>query len=193
MIKLTVRGVFGILRFIVLIALSLAFVGCDRKSKTHEQIRIRASRGDTNAQFELALALLVDLKKRPDAVAAIQTLASAGHPRAEAQLGIMHFNGIGVTESRQLAWMWFLKAAKHGDPFATFRLAQRCETEPGITNGNILAYALYTFAVNGGFDPASMDLKRLDAKMSSVEISQGKSLVNNRDEVWSFIDPLLLK
>lgn len=56
------------------------------------------------------------------AVRLLQSLADAGHARAQTRLATLYYHGHGVPESNDRALAWFERAARQGDAEAQFQL-----------------------------------------------------------------------
>ncbi len=90
-------------------------------------VRCLADRGDPRAQFEIGMAAFELAKDSEaqngtsdyeEALLWLKRAAKAGHPRAQATLGFMYWEGWGVPVNNVKAYRWFMRAGKGGFPAA---------------------------------------------------------------------------
>ncbi|MEE4109298.1 MAG: tetratricopeptide repeat protein [Halieaceae bacterium] len=87
-----------------------------------------AELGDTQSQFQLAMALYRDFQRTDDLTAQYEALrwlrqsAESGHPRAQTELGLRYLSGEGVVQDFEQAADWFRRAAEQGSPEAMYGL-----------------------------------------------------------------------
>lgn len=89
------------------------------------QLQTKATQGDLNAQYALALQMRQD--PNPENIAESLKLqekaARAGHVEAQYGLGVLYSNGQYVVQDQGLANFWYSQAAKRGSQAAKLALA----------------------------------------------------------------------
>lgn len=68
-----------------------------------------------------------------DAIEILEELALAEYAPAEAQLGLMYANGLGVEVNQPIAVIWFYRAARQGLPSAQLALGAMLAEGRGVT------------------------------------------------------------
>ncbi len=95
------------------------------------------------------------------ALAEWQPLAERGHVKAQAGLGFMYLNGLGVAEDTEAAFVWFVEAANGGDADAMFVIANLYFFGEGGRPQNFSAaaewYAVAEETLPGGRGPCESD------------------------------------
>ncbi len=94
------------------------------------------ARSDTLSQGKAAFA-------RGNYVAAARILiphARRGNPRAQAMLGFMYENGLGVPQAYDVAVDFYGPAAERGDPSAQYFLGLMYDKGHGVERNEILSY-----------------------------------------------------
>jgi TPR repeat protein len=98
--------------------------------------------------------------------AGFQKLADFGSPAAEAMLGHMYLNGMGVPKREGVAAVWFFRASQKGYVNAQLTVASMFATGNGFRKNLKRAYFWYEVARLRG-----------DAKMAAVAAAYQKKLV----------------
>ncbi|MFZ1386061.1 MAG: hypothetical protein WBP46_01945 [Thiolinea sp.] len=104
-----------------------------QKASPAPALKAKATQGDLNAQYALALQLRQD--PRPENIAESLKLqekaARAGHVEAQYGLGVMYSNGQYLPLDQRLANFWYTQAAKRGSEAAKLALGNTAsETAP---------------------------------------------------------------
>jgi uncharacterized protein len=84
--------------------------------------------------------------------------AEQNEPLAQANLGVMYANGLGVTKDYEKALEWFYKAADQNDPGAENNLGWMCENGFGVTRDYVKAVQWYRKAAAGGLAKAENNI-----------------------------------
>jgi len=164
--------------------------GADREGLRH--IQRAADAGSSEGAHRLALVYAQGLAGMPRndsrAVELFEKAASAGHARAQLNLGILYFRGQGVPRDLIQARAWLEKAAASGDPQALYALARAMSestAEAGADSvraadlyrraaekGHVLAGLRYGLALNEGNgvkrDPLAAQRWLIQAQESGV-------------------------
>ena len=100
--------------------------------KQFEELKIKAEKGDVQAQSELARQY-VKKEDFAEAVKWYQKAADQGDAQSQFQVGISYDFGLGVSKNQDRAMYWYLKAANQGNAEAQFGLARMLgRTDLGI-------------------------------------------------------------
>jgi len=103
--------------------------------------------------------------------------ADAGNPVAQASLGTMYGEGIGVPRDATQALQWYQKAAAQGSAFAQIRAGVLLESGNGAAKDDATALSLYRNAANGG------GFARLYALLALRDMyREGRGVESNFDE-----------
>lgn len=115
-----------------------------------------AESGDPQSQFELATALFGDYRRTDDTSAQVEALrwlresASAGHPRAQTELGLRYLSGEGVVQDFAQAADWFRRAAEQGSPEGMYGLGNMARFGRAPGTDLVDAYAWLNVAAARG-------------------------------------------
>lgn len=126
-----------------------------------EQWRTTASRGDTDAQFNLGCAYLVGWGVGRDATTAaswFEAAAEGGDARAQFNLGVIHAAGDGGEKNPLRASKWFTKAAEQDYAEAQFNLGSMYENGEGIGRDMDESVKWYQCAAQNGHPKAQFNL-----------------------------------
>lgn len=129
-------------------------------------LRERASAGDAQAQYDLAVALLCGTQVARDPVQAAQwmTLAAAQeHTGARSVLGWMYMTGTGVKRDAGQAAQGLQLAAEAGDTAAANNLGVLYALGQGVTQDDALAAHWFKLAASQGAADAARNLEVLRA------------------------------
>jgi len=85
-------------------------------------------------------------------------LAETGDYRAQNNLGVMYFNGHGVTQDDKTALKWYKKAAEQGDALAQFNLGDMYRRGEGVSKDYKTAVKWYKKAAEQGYADAQINL-----------------------------------
>lgn len=89
------------------------------------------------------------------------TLANDDYAEAQATLGWMYHEGIGVPQDYQQAYLWYEKAAQHGIVTAQSNLGIFYQNGYGVEQNNAKAAEWFTKAAEQGYQYASYNLALL--------------------------------
>lgn len=144
-----------------------------------------ADDGDADAQFNLGQAYKLGRGVPADSKTAQSwylKAAQQGHEQAQANLGLMMFQG----GDRQGAIPWIIKAAQNGEPRAEYVLGT------AMFNGDLVprdwprAYALMTRAAAAGLPQASTSLQQMDKYISASDRQAGAAMAADMERGGSF-------
>ena len=148
--------------FILVLCMSLIFLGCEKKLAApvgfRETLRTTADQGNAQAQYRLG-----EMYDNGEGVAADDTeavkwyrkAAEQGHPGAQWQLGYKYEYGSGVAVDNVESIKWFRKAAQQGHGIAQFELAMRYHTGKGTAKDSVEAYKWLLLAQTNGIAVAA--------------------------------------
>ena len=80
--------------------------------------------------------------------------ADQGDVNAQRNLGLMYFNGDGVTKDYNLAFRWYIKAAEQGDAHAQFNLGLMYKEASGVLIDDDKAFEWFSKAAEQGYADA---------------------------------------
>ena len=118
--------------------------------------------------------------------------AIQGNGMAQMALGMMYFDGKGVTRSHQTAFTWLKPAAEQGEPLAQVTLATMYEAGDGVPQDVIQAHMWFSVAAasfsdtrNPSFaglrEVATMAREMLGERMTQDQIAEAQKLAKE----WS--------
>lgn len=87
--------------------------------------------------------------------------ADKGHADAQLNMGVMYFEGLGVSKDPQESVKWYVKAAEQGEAMALYNLGQMYLLGQGIPPDRDRAVQWFQKAAKQGFDPAKKKLHYL--------------------------------
>jgi TonB family protein len=126
-----------------------------------DELRVKADRGDANAEYELGLLYALGKGVPKDYVEAARLMRKAAEqdlPPAQFSLGTMYANGQGVTRDDAEAAEWYQKAAKAGDAAAETALGNNYATGRGVTRDDVEAAGWWRKAADAGNAGAQYNL-----------------------------------
>jgi TPR repeat protein len=150
---------------------------------------VRARRGETQAQVELAQSFLKGQGIGLDPVAAARwsdEAAAQGDPTAQFILGTLYAEGI--KPNARLAFDWFSAAASRGNVKAMHNLAIAYLNGTGVTQDSQAAAAWFEKAAAAGYRDSAFDLAVLYERGEGVAQS-GPDALKWYDQAASFGDP----
>ena len=163
-----------------------------------QPIRFRklAQEGNHNYQYLLGRAYEGGVVGVPqeygEAVRWYRKSATQGNGMAQMALGMMYFDGKGVTKSHQAAFTWLKPAAEQGEPLAQVTLGTMYEAGDGVPQDFIQAHMWFSVAaasfldtrnpsVAGPREVATMAREMLAERMTQDQIAEAQKLAKE----WS--------
>ena len=132
------------------------------KKTTFDEIKAKAEKGETDAQYELGICYWLGDKgitqNYQEAVKWLRKAAEKGYDAAQYNLGLMYEDGNGVEKDYVEAAKWFLKAAEQGAFPAQDSLGRCYYKGRGVPQDYIKAVKWFRKAAEQGFFPAQCDL-----------------------------------
>ena len=151
----------------------------------------RAQRGDSDAQFNIALIYQDGTDLPQDYEKAIywyRKAAHQGHAVAQYSLALLLGKGSGCPRDEREAAAWFRMAAEQGHQAAQFNLAALYETGLGVPKNLVMAYVWFALAGASGTHGAyrtSGSAGGLAAFRGSLASNKGgTAAVGNRNRLW---------
>lgn len=102
--------------------------------------------------------------EKGDYVSALALYRADGTPHSCNAIGLLYYNGLGVSRDLREAMNWFRRAADQGDGEAQANLGQLYETGEGVVRDPLEAMKWYGKAAAGGDPGAQHDFDRLRAE-----------------------------
>ncbi|MEK6749500.1 MAG: tetratricopeptide repeat protein [Pseudomonadota bacterium] len=115
---------------------------------------------DANPQYQQGL-LAYFSRDYPQAIALWRPLAEQGHAQAQANLGWIYQQGIGVPADQQAALLWLARAAEQGHVVAQNNLGASYENGWGIAQNYLIAAQWYRRAAAAEYGNAQYNLALL--------------------------------
>jgi hypothetical protein len=156
-----------------------------------EDLKIRASNGDTTAQMELASRYLYGKGVEKDEAQAVQWLAMAaqsGNSAAQNRLGIMYSNGQGLQRDPTQAVYWYKMAADQNFITAQNNLGIMYAQGNGVEKDNIEAYKWLTLA-GQRITNAMMFRQSIEKSMTPEQIEEARKRVEEFNQIQSQMKP----
>jgi TPR repeat protein len=158
-----------------------------------QPIRFRklAQEGNQNYQYLLGRAYEGGVVGVPqeygEAVRWYRKSAIQGNSMAQMALGMMYFDGKGVTRSHQTAFTWLKPAAEQGEPLAQVTLGTMYEAGDGVPQDFLQAHMWFSLAaasfsdtrnpsVAGPREVAVMTREMLAERMTQDQIAEAQKL-----------------
>ena len=158
-----------------------------------QPIRFRklAQEGNHNYQYMLGRAYEGGVVGVPqeygEAVRWYRKSAIQGNGMAQMALGMMYFDGKGVTRSHQAAFTWLKPAAEQGEPLAQVTLGTMYEAGDGVPQDFLQAHMWFSLAaasfsdtrnpsVAGPREVAVMTREMLAERMTQDQIAEAQKL-----------------
>jgi TPR repeat protein len=132
-----------------------------RNAEALKALQHSADAGSSEGEHRLAIVFAEGLAGAPRndrrAFELFEKAASAGHQRAQLDLGILYLRGQGVERDLVQARAWLEKAAAHDDPYALYALARAMEESlgPAVPDA-VRAADLYRRAAEKGHPLAAL-------------------------------------
>ena len=121
-----------------------------------------AEEGKLWAQYQLGGRYLYGLygfdKNVAEGVRYIRMAAEGGYVEAKYSLGIMHYEGKGVSQDYNIALDWFRQAADEGNALAQKRMGYMYYNGEGVDKDYKEALIWYKKAADQGFDKAQYEI-----------------------------------
>ncbi|MDA8014923.1 MAG: tetratricopeptide repeat-containing serine protease family protein, partial [Gammaproteobacteria bacterium] len=164
--------IWGFLNTTALAAVLLCPIAvAEEFSPTPEDIaewRVKAERGDADAQYNLGYAYIQGKSVAQDKKAGrtlVQKAAERGHGDAQFDLYIWYSNGDGVTRNVREAVRWCRKAAEQGVAIAQYYLALAYKHGKGLIADERESYIWHTIASANGYEASYWALKNIKQKI----------------------------
>lgn len=149
-------------------------------AESAQDLRLRAEKGDANAQALLGVFYLAGVQIRKDNAEAVRWFRKAaeqGVATAQCNLGKMYYEGTGIDKDLAEAAKWFRLAADKGVPDAQFALGIMYGKGEGVQKDSVFAYMWFTVAAaNGMGHPARANAEKCALKMTSSQIALAKQM-----------------
>jgi TPR repeat protein len=114
----------------------------------------RAQNGSAEAYWQQAVQY-INANDYRDAIPLLTRAANAGHPRAQATLGLSYLQATGVPQNDRLAAFWLQKAAAQGHRAAEYQLGSMYEEGlGGLPRNDAIAARYYLLSAQKGFPEA---------------------------------------
>jgi hypothetical protein len=143
------------------------------------RIRNRADRGDSIAQYEMALRYAdgegVPLNYR-DAMAWFAKAAANGNDNGQWKLGLGYIKGIGVPLDERKAVACFKRAANHGDIRAQSALSDLYSSGRGVPRDYVRAYTWASIATGGKDNDR---LRVIGSRMTAAQIEDAHRRISS--------------
>lgn len=133
-----------------------------------EVLKLRAERGDVNAQYALGLEY-GKTRQFQDSNKWYFLAAGQGHARAQHILGVRYVFGQGVERDPEEASLWFGKAAAQGEPNSQFSLGLRYVRGDSVPQDFAMAVRWFRLAADQGHAEAQRSLGRRYASGEGVK------------------------
>lgn len=142
----------GFLLAVWVLGLAVIVSGCGtRGPQAGQDLMDKATAGDPQAAYEVGLALQEKGgDSRAEAGKWFSLAAEKGHAKAQAELGLMYLNGIGVQPDIERAGEWFTRAALQGETRAQHQLALMYDKGYGVRRSPAEAARWYREAALDG-------------------------------------------
>ncbi len=101
---------------------------------------------------------------------------------AQRELAIIYENGLfGFQNTENFAYDWYTHAAKSGDDYSLYQLANMYYNGRGVVQNPVQAYAYANMAANKGNEEAIIFLNELVKKLSENEMAVAELIVKTQD------------
>ena len=140
-------------------------------SESIREIIERASRGDAQAQYDLAVYYATSRSgglASSEAVHWLRRAAERGHIEAQSDLGLLHYRGAGVPQDSAEAARWLRRAAEQGHAASQADLGRLHYLGDGVSRDLERAAKWYQEAAEQGFAAAQFNLAGLHASGTGV-------------------------
>lgn len=140
-----------------------------------ELLKLRADRGDVEAQLKMGLRHLHGDGVPANSEAAVRWFTRAakqGDSEAQFQLGLALLEGRGVVQDYQAAYRWIAEPARRGHAKAQVALADMYRFGSGIKADNAKAYLWYNLAAAQGDDNAARVRDNVASRLAPEVLAQ---------------------
>lgn len=103
-------------------------------------------------------------------------LAEQGNATAQVILGVMHYEGKGVTQAYKEAVKWFRKSAEQGDARAQYNLGVTYAKGQGVIQDSVYAHMWFNISASTGDLGALKERDTIAKRMTSADISKSQGL-----------------
>lgn len=139
-------------KIFIYLQLVVALMFAPAVSAGWDEAKAAADRGDHKAAFEEFL-----------------TLAESGHVSAQSTVGVMYYNGEGITQDYAAALVWLNLAANQGYSVAQFNLGAMYDNGEGVEQDFAEAFKWYQQAARQGHSAAQFNLGAMYSNGDGVE------------------------
>ena len=147
-----------------------------RFTEALEMLEKLAQKGDSRAQYEVALMYLQGIGTAVDPTRGGQWMMAAannGNATAMVEIGGRFETGMNAEKNPILAFTWYRRAAATGDPIGMYKLAMVYESGEGMPQDLPRAYAWYRLSKNAAGKRAAA---RVYDRMDKTERDQAERL-----------------
>ena len=103
-------------------------------------------------------------------------LADTGNPKAQFWLGLMHYNGHGLTQSYKDAIKWWELAAQKGYPAAQGGLGYMYRDGKGLLQDNVIAHMWFNIATTNGNKDTRLNRDKIAKEMTPAAIQEAQAM-----------------
>jgi len=149
-------------------------------SKTFEETKAKAEKGDTAAQLLLSVYYFNGLgvtKNAPEGVRWMCKAAEGGIPFAQEALGEMYDKGVGgMPQDYAEAVNWYRKSADQGNAMAQNSLGVCYIIGKGVPKDYVEAYKWFNLALAQGFEAAKNNLSLVEPLLTPEQITEAQQM-----------------
>jgi len=148
-------------------------------SRTVEEFRAKAEKGEANAQFQIGWCYLIGQSvplDKAEAVIWFSKSAEQGNVDAQNNLGSCYAKGDGVSKDDTEAARWYRRAAEQGNAVAEHNLGACLWNGDGVPVDFVEAYKWCNLASAQGFDAAKKTLSSFAQSMTTEQIAEAQRL-----------------
>jgi len=149
-----------------------------------------AERGDTNAQYNLALLYAKGNGVPQDYVEARKwhlKAAEQGNHLSQYMLGFFYAEGNGVAQDYTEARKWWLKSAEQSNPVSQLNLGLLYAEGYGVPQNSAIAYAWLNIAADQGDQNAKDAQEHVAARLDAASLAEAQRL--SREYFKRYVEP----
>jgi len=129
---------------------------------------------------------LMEAGEFEEARALFEIYARSGNAEAEEWIGVMYALGLGVPQSDERAFDWYLRASLKGHPGAQSGLGWYYEVGRGIPAPDLVrAYLWYALSAIGGDPDALISLEEITPRLTAEERQRAEALLGDY-KAWMY-------
>lgn len=129
---------------------------------------------------------LMEAGEFEEARALFEIYARSGNAEAEEWIGVMYALGLGVAQSDERAFDWYLRASLKGHPGAQSGLGWYYEVGRGIPAPDLVrAYLWYALSAIGGDPDALISLEEITPRLTAEERQRAEALLGDY-KAWMY-------